>query len=135
MRSIPHPVFAHAVLIGASLILVGCGASDRDELTERLEKGIAPEHSTDPAERRAVAESLAADVRALQADARQYAASDAGAAAAEARADAARAALIEADCAQMRLEVEVLQRRPEADPAATQIEIESLQNRISQNCR
>jgi hypothetical protein len=68
MRFTPHLVFAHAVLIGTSLIIIGCGTSEREELTERLEKGIAPAHSTDPAERRAVAESLAADVLAPQAD-------------------------------------------------------------------
>ena len=141
MRSLPHVVLARSLLISAGLILVGCGKSDREALVERLEPGIATGHSTDPAERRAVAESLADDVLALQADAAQFASADADATAREAQADAARAALIEADCVQMRLEIDVLQRRLQGgggeqpvDMAGTQTEIEALQNRVAQSC-
>lgn len=141
MSSTPHPAFASSLLIIASLTLLGCGKSERDALADRLEPGIAAEHSTDPVERRAVAESLADDVIAIQAEAKLFAESGVAAAAAEAEADAARAALIEADCAQMRLEIEVLMRRQQggggespADPAGTQMEIESLQNRVIQSC-
>lgn len=141
MSSTLQPAFAQSLVIIASLILIGCGKSDRDALAERLEPGIAPEHSTDPDERRAVAESLAADVLGLQTEADQLRESDADTVAGQDRADAARTALIDADCAQMRLTIEVLRRRlqggvgePPADPAGTQTEIEILQKRIAQNC-
>lgn len=125
-----------------AVTLAGCADRERDELTDRIESGISADQSTDPAERRAVAESLAEDVMTLQADAEQ-----AGLAGADgtdaARADAERAAAIAADCAQMRTEIEALRRLQQGggeralDPAeAAEIEAETERRtlRIAQNC-
>ncbi len=142
-----HPFlspFMRALLVICAVAVSGCSDRDqqRDALADRFEAGILADQSTDPAERRAVAESLAEDVMSLQADVAAGSLAEADGTAA-ARVDAERATVIAADCMQMRDEIEALRRLQRGDgervlaageQADMAAEIERRTLRMAQNC-
>lgn len=119
--------------------LAACGTSERDEIADRMEQDIAPEHTRDAGERRRIAETLADDAMALRQEAQRSDISEADAALAIESQDRAAADLIARDCEMMRLELGILQRpskeiRTPEEIAGIPATIEDLNTRLQQNC-
>jgi hypothetical protein len=123
-----------------SLSLTACGPSERDRLADRIEPEIAATHTSDPDERREVAESLAEDVIAIRDEAQQSADADAASAKAfEAQYGTAEDAMAR-ECEMMRHALAALQRpsteiRTAEEIAAIPASIEDLKTRLQQNCQ
>jgi hypothetical protein len=128
------------VLFLISLLLTACDSSERDRVTDRIEPEIAATHTSDPDERREVAESLAEDAIAIRDEAQQVADAEAAAARAiEARNGTVEDAIAR-DCVMMQQALEALQRpsteiRTAEEIAAIPASIEDLKTRLQQNCQ
>lgn len=121
------------------LLLAGCDSGERDRIADRIEPGIAPAHTTDPDERREIAESLADDVISLREDAQQIENSQAEAARVIEAQHGTVADVVARDCETMRLELQALERpsieiRTAEEIAAIPGAIEALKTRLQQNC-
>jgi hypothetical protein len=128
------------VLVLNSLLLAACSPSERDRVADRIEPEIAATHTSDPDERREVAESLADDAIAIRDEAQQ----STDAEAASVRAFEAQNGTVEdamaRECEMMRHALEALQRpsteiRTAEEIAAIPASIEDLKSRLQQNCQ
>ena len=128
------------MLFLTSSLLAACGSSERDRVADRIEPDIAATHTSDPGERREIAESLADDAIAIRDEAQQSADAEAAAARAiEAQNGTVEDAMAR-DCTMMRYALEALQRpsaeiRTAEEIAAIPASIEDLKARLQQNCQ
>ena len=128
------------VLFLTSSLLAACGSSERDRVADRIEPEIAAAHTSDPDERREIAESLAEDAIAIRDEAQQSADAEVAAARAiEAQNGTVEDAMAR-ECEMMRHALEALQRpsteiRTAEEIAAIPASIEDLKTRLQQNCQ